>query len=328
MRRLNFSILTSSVAPGRFAGLMVLLAALTFAGVNAHIPFSLLLDPFGLFGGHVPKRILTNERLSKYLLAHRYVPENFDGVLIGPSFSANFDTRQITSSRLYNLSVNGANVTELRHILTPALGAKDSQLRYLVICLNPFMLANNGFKDQMLRWTSPWEAALLAGPSRRAVWRLMRGQVDAIFAESEAGWHNFDLYKTHNEALFNDERLNAPPQPIANMRPIPIDPVALQDLKSIVAQAREAGLQIFAFYYPYDGRKFDDAMEMNWPRFRTVIEGLFAPEDIVWDMNTPAYDHIRRRGVSYSDGHLSQAGTRLVLADIQRQLDLHFAARR
>jgi hypothetical protein len=326
MRRLNFSILTSRVSPRRFAAALALLAAVTFAVVNAHIPFSLALDPFGLWRDTGPRRILTNERLSKYLLAQRYVPMNFDGVLIGPSFSANMDTRQITGSRLYNLSVNGANITELRQIFTPAARAQQGHLRYMVICLNPYIVANSGFKDETLRWSSPWEAALLAAPSRRATWRLLRGRVEPIFAESEAGWHNFDLYKTRQVTMFNAERLNAPASPSPDLRPIPIDPGALADLRALVAVAHGAGLQVFAFYFPTDRKSFDDLYQPVWSQFRATIETAFRPGDVVWDMNTPAYDHIRRNPEAYTDGHLSQVGTRLALEDVQRQLDARLKA--
>jgi hypothetical protein len=314
--------------PRYFAAALALVAAIAFASINAHIPFSLVLDPFGLRGGSEPKRILTSERLSKYLLAHRYVPQNFEGVLIGPSLTANLDTRFITGSRLYNLSVNGANVTELRTIFEPAAAAQDSRLRYVVICLNLFMLADSGFKDQTLRWSSPWEAALLSAPSRQATWRLLRGKVQPIFAESEAGWHNFDLYLARNAALFNDDRLQAPAQPPANPKPLPVNASALADLKAVVAAARKAGMQVFAFYYPYNARTFEDALEPGWAQFRTAVETIFADQDVIWDMNTPAYDAIRRDGEAYIDGHVSQRGARLVLQDIQLHLDRHLHAPR
>ena len=74
--------------------LAVLLGAALLLGSFAACNYA--RDDFGLFGSDGEKRIWTREKTSKYLLSHRYVPENFDGLLIGPSYSdLNFDTRTI-----------------------------------------------------------------------------------------------------------------------------------------------------------------------------------------------------------------------------------------
>jgi hypothetical protein len=50
---------------------------------------------------------------------------------------------------------------------------------------------------------------------------------------------------------------------------------------------------------------------------------LSAPNDVVWDMMAPEYQSLRADAACYTDGHLSQAGAFLVLADIERQLNLN-----
>jgi len=321
MRRPNFSILTSRIPPRRFVLTLVLLAVAAFCVVNAHIPFSLALDPFALWHGDGPRLVLANERMNKYLLAHRYVPRNFDGVLIGPSLSANFDTRKIAARRIYNLSVNGGNATELRHIFTPA--AASGRLKYMIISLDPYILASQGFKDSTLNWVRPWEAALLSMPSRWAVVRALHLRpMEDIFEDSPAGWNNFDLRKPRDLSRFNDAALNRPISPDEIGRvPISVMPGAMQDLKAMVALAHAKGIKVFAYYFPYDAIKFEIELSHGWHDFRATVETAFGPGDVVWDMNTSTYDYIRRRGESYTDGHLSQSGTALVLADIQRRLD-------
>ena len=77
------------------------------------------------------------------------------------------------------------------------------------------------------------------------------------------------------------------------------------------------------YYFPRDAWYFQAGFSHGWNDFRAAVDAVFGPEDVVWDMNTPAYDYIRRKGEAYSDGHVSQIGAALVLAEIQRQLDAH-----
>lgn len=326
MLRLNSSTLTSRVEPRRFTAILgiVGLLALCISGLMA--PAILALDPFALWYGEGPRRILTTERLNKYLLAHRYVPQYFDGVLMGPSYSANFDTRLITSRRLYNLSINGGNATELRKVFTPA--AESGKLQYVVITIDPYILATEGYKDDTLRWSSAWEAALSSMAGRQAALRALDLEpVEDVFADSAAGWNNFDLHKVR-DPRFTDEALAIQPGPQdISTAPILVRPAALRDLKAIVDLAHEHEIKVFAYYYPRDAASFQTGLSHGWPEFRATVDAVFGPEDIVWDMNTPDYDHIRRKGEAYTDGHLSQIGAALVLAEIQRQLDAHLPAK-
>ena len=43
------------------------------------------IDIYGLFRGKKERTIYINERTTKNLLSMRYVPENFEGIIIGPS---------------------------------------------------------------------------------------------------------------------------------------------------------------------------------------------------------------------------------------------------
>jgi hypothetical protein len=49
---------------------------MSFAGLNYYI------DIFGLFRGTGNRKVYINERTSKYLYSYRYIPENYDAVLI------------------------------------------------------------------------------------------------------------------------------------------------------------------------------------------------------------------------------------------------------
>ena len=72
------------------------------------------IDIYGIFRSTKGRHLVVygDERIAKYLLSERYVPENFDSLLIGSSVSANWNTQGIDSFRAYNESIEGGNIVE------------------------------------------------------------------------------------------------------------------------------------------------------------------------------------------------------------------------
>src|SRR5262245_23525468 len=70
-------------------------------------------DICGLFrdtrGRRLP--IYGSEHRGKYLLNTRYVPENFEAVLLGSSVTSNWNMAGLTAYAGYNESTDGGNVT-------------------------------------------------------------------------------------------------------------------------------------------------------------------------------------------------------------------------
>ena len=87
------------------------------AGIAAVVvPFNMYVDVYGIFrpahGRRLP--LYGEERLAKYLHTFRYIPENFDGVLLGSSVSDNLETDRLGGYRIYNASINGGNVEDVK----------------------------------------------------------------------------------------------------------------------------------------------------------------------------------------------------------------------
>src|SRR5207248_1636563 len=64
------------------------------------------VDPYGVLRDPTGRRlsVFLFERKARFLMSRRYVPANFDGLLIGPSSSANWDVPNLAGVRIYNLS--------------------------------------------------------------------------------------------------------------------------------------------------------------------------------------------------------------------------------
>lgn len=98
---------------------MGLIAILVLSGIGTILAGNVLIDIFGLFrpvkGRKI--RIHHNERISKYLLSFRYIPRNFNTIIIGTSLSDNLDVASYNHSnnrlKIYNSSVMGANIFDV-----------------------------------------------------------------------------------------------------------------------------------------------------------------------------------------------------------------------
>src|ERR1700677_3795766 len=84
--------------------------------------YGILRDPHGrrlaTSGLHIPT---TDDRISKYMLNQRYVPSNFDGLLIGSSTTGNWNPDLIHGYRVYNESLAAGNAAEEKTLVDQAL---------------------------------------------------------------------------------------------------------------------------------------------------------------------------------------------------------------
>lgn len=282
------------------------------------IAFNFVDDDFGLFWSGTPKRIWIQEKTSKYLMSYRYIPRNFDGLLIGPSYSdGSMDTRRLHDYRIYNLSMEGANATELRAATVNAI--ERGQMRVLIICLGPYITKNSGMKGNEINAKEYLGSLFSLLPLKLARTKLeyKRHPAEDKWVGSE--WGSADLPRsTYTWEAFI--RL-AKSEPVESE--IRINQAAYQDLSAIIDAAHRHGVQIFAYYFPYNVWSVQTAVESgDWAAYQKATNALFDPSrDVVWDMMAPEYDAMRQDVSCYTDGHLSKAGISLVLADIQRRMD-------
>jgi hypothetical protein len=105
------------------------------------------MDPYGLFRDPRGRRldIAFAARKAKFLLSKRYVPENFDALLIGPSSSENWEPAAIPGFKIYNESILGSNVYEEKRIVDQAMPLGHFKLAICI--LYPTMTTNHALND-------------------------------------------------------------------------------------------------------------------------------------------------------------------------------------
>ncbi len=273
------------------------------------------LDEFGLFRPSNGRTIgiYTSERTAKYLLSMRYIPENFDAVMIGTSFSDQLDTKEITSFRMYNLSLLGANSAELAMLVGNVMEVRPPRL--LLICLDPFMLRNTEIHDVRMTPSAKWAtlgSTFIIEYYRRKLRKVVSGKRD-IFE-----------YTTFGSATINDVPVEVSRQAIndrakavaAEKSPLLMDPAAIRQLKNIIQEARKAGVRIAAFFYPHP-EPVRLEMASSYLAFSQEMLGIFRTGEILLDFNGTEYLTFRKDPANYTDGaHISTKGGRFLLAEL------------
>lgn len=277
-----------------------------------------LSDDFGLFRSHDSRRIWTREKTSKYLMSFKYIPENFNAVLVGSSVSANLDTRKITSYEMYNLSMNSGNITELKFPLEILI--KSGKIKAVVFCLYDYTTKDSGVKGNQLDKKEYFGSLFSDIPfdvlKKKIKYKLLKRGYD-VFRNSSNGFNDFNMSKTG--VNFTELSKNYMKDPRSKMI---IDETAFEEFKDLINELRQNDIKIYAYFYPIYKEWFE-VFEKNgeWKNYRERIMTLFnEKKDIIWDMNNVEFDYISKNPESYSDGHLSDEGAEEVLRVIDKFL--------
>jgi hypothetical protein len=278
--------------------------------------YNLYQDDFGLFWSTAPKRVWTLEKTSKYLMSYRYIPQNFDGLLIGPSFSDGLmDTRRLSDYRIYNLSMDAGNSTELRAAALNAL--ERGHMRVLVICLSNYLTQESGMKGPQINSKEYWGSLFSWLPIEvlNAKWKIKSGKLPDTFAGSEWGMGNILPRRTYPW----DEFAKIQGQGSSDMH---FSDQAFKYLQDIIDSAHEHNVRVYAYVFPYTVWRIQTYNRSgDWAKYKARARALFDPaKDVVWDMSSPGYEPFNADPGCYTDGHLSKVGADWVLTDIQRHL--------
>lgn len=277
-------------------------------------------DPYGLFrdaeGRALP--VYAAERTSKHLLARRYIPENFEGVLFGPSQSDNLDPRGLAPLEVYNASLNGGNASELKLIMEALLGAGPP--RFVILCLSDYITKDYGRKTHAI---TPDEVRGALG-SLASV-KLLKPYLDVTLRGRPAyadavGYKDFTLDspdRTPAEVAREIETKRARYQRLVT------DDRALKDLQAMIDAARGAGVKVFAYFHPYPEARLEIVGE-PYREYQARVRALFSPEDVILDLCDEVHEPFRRDLSNYRDSaHLSVQGARAVVAELKALLARH-----
>lgn len=297
--------------------------------ISVIVSFNVYMNEYGLFVNPkgMPIKIWNNERFSKHLLSFNYIPANFEGILIGASVSDNLDTKKISGFKIYNASINGGNISELKYIAENVI--LSGKLKFIIICLYPYITKDHELKPSYISQQNYWASL---GSKETLYFYLHK-----LFTTLGLTYDTYNDYGYNNYNLIAEKQVVAKAELITKSHPksdsdtkkksndnelIFIDKIAYNELSSILILSRKKGVKVFAFYYPYYIEKYN---EKRFKTYKEKIDKLFDERDVIWNLNNDEHLAFRSDLSNYYDGeHLSWKGTKYVIREISNKLNLFY----
>jgi len=262
------------------------------------------VDPYGLWRDPAGRKLTVYdfERKAKFFLSRRYVPANFDGLIIGPSCSANWNVPLIAGARIYNESLPGGSVAEEQIVVNQAL--PKGHYRLVVMILWPTMTSHHDINEGL--------------DKSEKVETLGSFHVyDNEVASALHAWH----IRFHKSDAAPDGQVELPYRKRLSL-PIPpdffqVDPVALEDFRDLVQSLRSRGASIVYVVPPI----YEPIYRLNQPAFENYLYTVrqLLPSAPIIDLNGSEYTGFRSDPDNYIDTvHLAPQGAATVSALLQK----------
>jgi hypothetical protein len=260
---------------------------------GAAVLANLIVDPYGLYHDDHGKRlpVYGEPRVAKYLLSERYVPEDFNAILIGSSMSANWDLTTIEKLRFYNESLDGANSVEEEAVVGEALSKPG--IRVAAIIVHPFFTHSHDFEAVKLEPSlrlSPLGSKNLFATYKDLV-KVRLHKATPIF--DWAGTERSDTVPAHlNPTL---QRMFRPGVPFE------VDAIAFAAYRDILANLRAHHVRI-VFIVPPISEDLLQAQRAELGVYARLMEANMAPDDLLLDFTSDEYADFRKNRANFGDG--------------------------
>lgn len=297
--------------------------------VISFIAYNYYADDFGLWRQHEKRRVWTESVSSKYLMSIKYVPENYDNIIIGPSVSEILDPGRIQSAGFYNLSSAGANIQKQQ----PAIKAYFDSAKpggILLVTLYPYFVNHHKpIRDSVFE--KPFQSTLFSlFPIQVIVSKLQNAllKTDNVYDESHNGRGKISNWKIHvNKKLdsyldkLSKRRSAYIESNGASEKPFTVNDDSVAQLRATIEMAKENEFEVIAYYYPLNKWDFEFRnLTGDWARFRQAMDTVFNKSDVVIDFNVDEFDYIRAEKSNYRDTHMTEQGARLLEQALDKQL--------
>jgi hypothetical protein len=269
------------------------------------------LDIYGLFRSSRGRSltVVGDERVAKYLLCLRYVPENFDGLLSGASVSSNWDVKAIKALRVYNGSLNGGTIVEEKALIEAALDRPG--ISTVMLLVHPALTYSHEFRTVELR--PELRRSALGSTSLWAAYRDMMnihlGRIPAAF--DYTGTETF--IDGHTE-------MNTVMKAMWNTSDFEVDSVALQRYLDVVNSLRAHGVRVI-FIVPATSETLLSTKRAAMERYVQRIRSVVGDRDELWiDFLASEYRDLCR-AANFTDGvHFTSDGARQLVARLNTLL--------
>ena len=291
----------------------ILIATVATAALN------MAVDIYGLYRPSRGRRLLVfgDDRVAKYLLSLRYVPENFNALLIGASVSANWDITAIERLRVYNGSLDGGNIVEEKALIEAAL--ERPGVSVILLLVNPALTYSHEFQTVELK-----PALKNSALGSLSLWSAYRNMLNIRLGRAP---QPFDYAGTET-FLYAGSEMNVNMKEMWSAPEFKVDRVALQAHRDLVANLRARGVQLI-FIVPPTSEQLFETKRAALERYLDLMRSEIGAGELWIDFLSPEGEAFRKTRANFSDGvHLTPDGARQVVAQINAAVNRWIAERR
>jgi hypothetical protein len=292
---------------------LVSLIALTLA---VHVS----VDIYGLFlpaKGRTIK-VYHDERIAKYLLMHHYVPENYNGLLIGTSLSDNLNVSTYNEREnkfhFYNGSIMGANISEVKTLAEKAI---DGGIRNVIFCVSPYQFKNTGAKEIELNNKLYYGAF--------GSWNLYETYAVALIRKYNLMPQKFPTEHINGDGVNNftaryraidvSERIRQVAD-VHRGKDFPMDSIAVAEFKTLIKNFRKQDIHFLIYFHPVP-KDLYRAQEAGYAKFEKIVRDAVSDQAKIIDLNDGRWDSFTQDNSNYIDnGHLSEQGQESVVKEV------------
>ena len=276
------------------------------------ISLNLALDIYGIFRDTHRRHLVVygDARVAKYLLSTKYVPENFNAVLVGTSVSANWEVSRLGPLHVYNESLNGGNIVEEKAIVDRALQRPGIAIAFMVV--QPYLTRSHDFSTVRI---SPDLVYSAVGSEN-----LWNAYEDILRIRLLGHHREFDAAGTENFQIFRHD-LN--PDLTDMLRPgtdFSVDPTALAAYREVVAELRAHHAQL-VFIVPPIYQDLLDRKRGAFEKYSQLILSETGGMDPWIDFNSARYAALRQNRENFGDGvHLVPGAANRVVGALRTEI--------
>jgi hypothetical protein len=291
----------------------ILISTAAIAGLNMSI------DVYGLYRSTRGRQlyVLGDERVAKYLLSMRYVPQNFNALLSGASISANWRVTAIDRLRVYNESLNGATIIEEKALIEASL--QRPGISVVLLLVHPALTYSNEFRTidmtPSLRQSALGSLTLWAAYKDMINIRLGRLPQWFDYAGTETYLDGHHEMNPHMKAMWEAPEFD-------------IDPAAWRAYFDLVGYLRAHGVKV-VFIVPPTSEQLLSTKRPALSRYLERVHSEVGTGDLWIDFMSPEQEALRRTPANFSDGvHLTSSGAKQVVSVINTTLNQWLDQRR
>lgn len=294
-------------APSPYARWLSGTIALILFAIAFFVWFNVKLDLLGLHGRRDVK-MHTLARFSGYLMAYRFIPENFDGLLVGNSVAAGYDTSLIHNHRVFNAAIRGSSMDQERAIVEEVL--KRGHLRVIIFVLHTNLISYDVIQSAYM---TPHDYYASFGSIQTLL-------IDLQALKEHFGYPgpvSYDYYGRTHFPLFKltkDWQITLP-------NALAMNPSEVNSLAGLLADLHSKGVKIYAVFAPTYQPHWD-AQREQLSAWRAKVLTYFSPSDTIIKVPDDVLRDIQSKPENFPDWvHMSPPANATVMGVVERYVD-------